>query len=97
VLRHGEVVPGADIYEQRFEVAARQLDDSVATQADEVMVVILPADAVAELAWKMRERVDEAMLAEQRQGAVDGSETDPLAPGTQRGMNLLRGRVVLLG
>lgn len=61
------------------ELALLDLRNPVTAHADEVMVVALPAEPVARLAWVVSELVDDAVLAEERERPVDGRQTDPLA------------------
>ena len=88
-----EAVLARDLVEPRADVALVELDDSMTACAEEVMMVALGAQAVARLAWPMRQRVDHAVFAEQRDGAVDGGETDALAPLAEARVDLLGGGV----
>lgn len=54
------------------------------------------AQPVAELSLPVRERVDDALLGEQPEGAVDGREPEALASPPQTLVKLLRGHVVVL-
>jgi hypothetical protein len=65
--------------------------------AHQVVVVLLAAEPVADLPRPMHQRVDRPMLAEQRQGAVDGRQPDRGAAVVEAGVDLLRGGVVGLG
>ena len=71
------------------------LHDSVAVGADQMVVMRLAAEPVAELSLVMSERVDNALLTQQRKRPVNRRETDrrfvPLAKALPQ---RLRGRVV---
>ena len=73
-----------------------ELDDAVAARADEMVVVPVSAEAVAELALAVGERVDHALVGEEPERAVDGGEPEPLAAPAQALVELLRGHVVVL-
>ena len=49
-----------DAVDPAIEPAPAELDDSMAARANEVVVVLVPAQPVAELALVMRERVDDS-------------------------------------
>jgi len=72
----GEAVLLGAALHPRLEIAVRQLDDAVAAGADEVMMVDVAAEPVAELACVVRERIDGAMLVEERQCPVHGRQPD---------------------
>jgi hypothetical protein len=91
-----ESVPAGALGEPRVQVAIAELDNAVAPFADEVVVVAVAAEAIADLAWMMAERVDRVALAERGEGAVYGREADALASGGERSVDLLRRRVVAL-
>src|SRR5439155_20950342 len=78
---HREAVRGAEIVEPRVELALAQLDDAMTLRADEMVVVPFAAEAIADLARTMDERVDHTLLREQRERAVHGREADRLASG----------------
>lgn len=80
--------------EPRIEITIPELDDAVAALADQVMVVALAAEAVADLTRVVHQRVDDAAIAEQRQRPVDGRQADAVATGRERSVDLLRGRVI---
>lgn len=87
---------GCEAGEPSVEVAVAELDDAVAGAADEVMVVALAAEPVADLAGMVHQRVHDSVLAEQRERAVDGRESDCIAARDEPPMDLLRRRVVRL-
>ena len=66
----------------------------MALRTDEVMMVALTAEAVAELPGTVRQGIDDPVLVQERQRAVDGRETDRFAAGGQLRMDLLRRGVV---
>lgn len=78
------------------EGAVLKLDDTMATRAHEVVVVVLAAQAVAKLTAVMGERVDHAPFVEQGKSAVDGGKTDGDVPRPQPLEQLLGRRVVFL-
>ena len=86
-----------DAVEPWVERAVVKLDDPVALRADEVVVVLVAAPAVAELTRVVGEDVDDTLVGEQSERAVHGGEPEPLATGAQAGVELLRGHVVPLG
>ena len=69
----------------------------MAALADQMMVMLLAAEAVARLARVMAERIDGATFAECGERPVHGGEPDALAAAGEGGMDLLGGRVVALG
>ena len=71
---------GAALY-PTLEVAIVELDDPVALGADEMMVVLVAAEPVAELPGMVGERVDHALFGEDRERPVHGREGDVMAPG----------------
>ena len=75
VVRHGDPV------EPGVELAVLEFDDTVTTRAHQMVVVAVPAEAVAELALAVREGVDHPLLGEESERAVDGREAEPLAAG----------------
>jgi len=96
VVGGGETVPlGAAPY-PRLQVAVRELDDAMAARADQVVVVNVSAEPVAELAGVVGERVHRAVLLEEGQRAVDGGEPDVGASSTQPVVQLAGGDVVVL-
>ena len=58
-----------------------------------MVMVPFGAEPVAHLARPMRQRIDHAAFAEQRDGSVDGRQADPLALSSEAGVDLLGGRV----
>ena len=91
-----EPVAPRKLLEARLEVAVPELDDAVAARADEMVVVLVGADAVAELARVVAQGVDDAPLAQRGQRAVDGREADVVAVGADALVELLRRHVVAL-
>ena len=78
-------------------LAAFELGHTVATHADQMVVVPLAAEAIARLARPVRELVDDAVLAEERERPVDGGEADRIAALSKARVDLLRGRIVRFG
>jgi zinc transport system substrate-binding protein len=89
-------VLGCEAGEPPVEVAVAELDDAVARAADEVMVVALAAEAVADLAGMVHQSVHDSLLAEERERAVDGRESDCITARDEPPVDLLRSRVVRL-
>lgn len=89
VTRCDGVGPGA-------EVALLDLDDAMAAGAEQVMVVRIAAQAIAELAAVVGERVDDALLVEEREGAVDRREADRGGAAAQAAPQRLGRKVVAL-
>ena len=87
---------GGEAGEPAVEVAVAELDDAVARAADEMVMVSLAAEAVADLAGMVHQRVHYAVLTEERKGAVHGRESHCFAAGDEPPVDLLRGRVVRL-
>ena len=85
-----------DASEPLVETAVAELDDSVAARADHVVMVLVAADAVAELAAAVGQGVHDSRGRERREGAVHRREADPLASFSQPSVQLLGGRVVAL-
>src|SRR5205809_5619953 len=96
VTRGDEAVRGRDALEPAVELAVGQLDDAVALRADEMVMMLLAAEPVARLRRAVHQGVDDSALAEQREGAVHGGETDPHPAGGELGVDLLGGGVVRL-
>ena len=96
VRADGEAVLGSEAGEPSVEVAVAEFHDAVASAADEMMVVTLAAKAIADLAGMVHQRVHDSVLAEQRERAVDGCESDCIAARDEAPMDLLRRRVVRL-
>ncbi len=87
---------GGEAGEPGVEVAVAELDDAVARAADEVMVMALAAEPVADLAGMVHQRIYDTGLAEEREGAVDSCEADGVAARGEPPVNLLRRGVVRL-
>lgn len=92
----GETVPLGAALHPRLQVAFGELDDAVAAGADEVMVMDVAAQPVAELARVMGERVHGAVLLEERQRPVHGGEPDAGASSSEPVVELAGGDVVVL-
>ena len=92
----GEAVLLGAALHPRLEIAVRQLDDAVAAGADEVMMVDVAAEPVAEFSCVMGERVHGAVLVEKRQRPVHGGEPDVSASSTKPIVELAGGDVVVL-
>jgi hypothetical protein len=90
VAGRDEPMLGRGVREPLLEPAFAELDHAVAARADEVMVVVLAAPAVAELARVVRKNVDRALAGQARERAVDGRQAEAFAA-------LLEPRVKLLG
>ena len=82
--------------EPRIEVAPAELDDAVTARADEVVMVIVAAPAVAELAGVVSKRVDHTLAREERERPVHGREAESLASPAQARVQLLGRQVVTL-
>ena len=82
--------------EPLLEFAVGELDDAVTTGADEMVVVILAAHPVAELAGVVGDRVDDSPLVEQSERPVDGGEPDAAAFSAHAGVQALGRDVVAL-
>jgi len=87
-------VLGREVTEPAVEVAVAELDDAVAGAADEVMMMALPAEAVADLAGMVPQGVHDSVVAEQRQRPVDRRESNRVAARDEPSVDLLRRRVV---
>ena len=61
-----------------------------------MVVVTVPAEAVAELAVVVGEGVDHALVGEEPERAVDGGEAESLAAPAEAFVELLRRHVVVL-
>ena len=85
---------GGEAGEPPVEVAVAELDDAVARAADEMVMMSLAAEAVADLAGMVHQRVHDFVLAEEGERAVDGRESDGIAARREPPVDLLRGRVV---
>ena len=96
VLEPVKAVCRGDVVEPRVETAVRELDHAMAARANEVVVVLPAAEAVAGLARPVREHVDDALVGQDREGPVDRREADPLPAGSEALVQLLGGRVVRL-
>jgi hypothetical protein len=92
-----EAVCAAKAIEPRVELAFAKLDDLMALGTRQVVVMLISAEPVADLAWAVHERVNDAVTAQQAEGTVDGREADRDASCSQRFENLLGSRVVRLG
>jgi zinc transport system substrate-binding protein len=82
--------------EPLLEFAVGELNDAVAPGADEMVVVILAAHPVAELAGVVGNRVDDSPLVEQSERPVDGGEPDAAAFRAHAGVQALGRDVVAL-
>jgi hypothetical protein len=80
----------------RLEIAVGELDDAVAARADEMVVMHVAAEPVAELARVVGEGVDGALLVEERQRAVHGCQPDAGALSSQPVVELAGRDVVVL-
>jgi hypothetical protein len=89
-----EAVRGRDLLKVRREVASHELDHAMATRADEMVMVVIGADAIAELAGMMAEDVDDPLVAKERERPVDRCEPDPVPAVPETSMELLRCHVV---
>lgn len=78
------------------ERAVLHLYDAVAGRADEVVVVLVAAEAVAHLRGAVGQGMDHMALAQEPERPVDGREADRLATATQSCVDLLGGGVVTL-
>jgi hypothetical protein len=76
------VSPG-ELVEPWSQVALGQLDHLVALAARQMVMVIIAAEPVADLAPPVHEHVDHPFAAEQPQRPVDGRETGLLASPAQ--------------
>ena len=76
MLRHDEVTAGGDLVDPAAKVAVVDLDDAVAARADEVMMMSIGAEPVAELAAVVGQRVHDAVVAKHGECPVDGCETE---------------------
>ncbi len=72
MLRGGKAVCCRDVIDPFPELALVDLDDSVTVSADEVVVMSVAAQPVAEFAAVVSKRVDDVVLPENGEGAVDG-------------------------
>ena len=86
-----EAVLPAQAKEPGIELAVLQLHDAVAFAADQMVMMSIAAEAVTDLPGTMGERVDDALLTQQRERAVDGRQPDR-AP--QPRVDLLGSRIV---
>ena len=96
VLHTGEAVLRRDRVEPGVEAAAGELHHPVAGRAHQVVVVLAAAEPVARLPWPVREDVDDTLLGEDGERAVDGREADAAAACPQALVQLLRRGVVRL-
>jgi hypothetical protein len=94
MVGHGEAVLGAELVQPAFELAVAELDHPMAVGADEVVMVLVAAEAIADLAGMVHEGVDRASLAQERERAIDRREPDRLALRAKPCMDLLRAGVV---
>ena len=94
MIRRDEAVLRRDGVEPFAEPALLDLDDAVAARADEVMVMGVRAEPLAELRAVMRERVDYGLVGEERERAVDGREPGLRVALAQPAPELLRRDVV---
>jgi hypothetical protein len=91
-----EPVLPRDALEAGLEVALAELDDPVAARADEVVMMLIRAQAIAELSRPVAEDIDHPLLAEAGKGPVDGGQADGGALCAHPLMELLGRHVVLL-
>src|ERR1700693_4203395 len=96
MIGRSEAVLRRDGVEPVAEATLLDLDDAVAARAHEVMVMRLGAEPVAELRAVVRQRVDDALVREQRERAVHSCEPGLGVALTQPAPELLRGDVVRL-
>jgi hypothetical protein len=96
VARQCEALLAADAREPFGERAALELDDALAGDAGEVVVVRVSAEAIRRLAAAPRERVDRPVLGQRLEGAVNGREPDADAAAAQLRVELLCARAVRL-
>ena len=89
-----EAVRGRYRLEAGLEITADELDDAMATRADEMVVMVVGADPIAQLAGMMAEDVDDPLVAKERERSVDGREPDTTPPCAQAPVELLGGHVV---
>lgn len=92
-----EAVGATEAIEPRLELALPELDDLMALGAGQVVMMLAAAEAVADLARAMHERVDDAVAAQQSERPVHGRKADGGSSRANRLVNVLRGRVVRLG
>jgi hypothetical protein len=91
-----EAVIAAETIEPGIELASAQLDNLMALGAGQVVVMLISAQPVTELAGAVGEGIDHSMAAQQAESSVDGGEADRDAARSQRLEDLLGGRVVRL-
>jgi hypothetical protein len=96
MARQREALLAADAPEPFLERAALELDDALARDAREVMVVRVAAKPVGRLAAGARERVDRSVLGERLQRSVDGGEADAEPASAEPDVELLRAGPVRL-
>ena len=96
MARQCEALLAADAAKPLLERAALELDDALARDAGEVVVVREAAQPVRRFAARARERVDRPVLGERLQRAVHGREADPETAPTEPDVELLRAGPVRL-
>src|SRR5207253_1473645 len=96
VIRRDKAVARRRLVHPAVEIARLHFDDAMAALANEVVMVGFAAEAVALLPAVVGEDIDHAGVAEERERAVDGSQTRGRVPAAQPAPQLLRGRVVPL-
>jgi hypothetical protein len=89
VLDVDEPVLLADAGRPPFDRGGIELDGSPTRPAEQVVVMAAAAAPVDVLALSGPDDVNIAVLGEALQGAVHGGEPDPVALGTQSGVQLL--------
>ena len=94
VPRGDEAVGGSHLLKVRLEVASHELDHPMAARTDEMVMVLIGADAIAELAGMMAEDVDDPLVAKERERPVDRCEPDPAPAAPETSVELLRRHVV---
>src|SRR3984885_4412767 len=91
VVDRREAGLGRDLLRPLLDHAALHLDAAAADAAGQVVVVAGGAALpVQGLARRIADRVDDALLAEHLEVAVDGGEADGLALAAELGVDLLR-------
>jgi hypothetical protein len=94
--RDSEPVRTTEAIEPGFELTLAQLDDLMAPGARQVVVMLVSAEPVTDLAGAMGEGVDHSIAAQQAEGSVDGREADRDTARPERLEDLLGGCVVRL-
>jgi hypothetical protein len=89
-----ESVLGGRARERLLKIAIAQLGDRVALRADEMVVVPVAANAVAERGPEVAERLDDTGLCERVERSVDGRKPDAFTPAAESVVELLRRHIV---